>query len=180
MFCWAGGHWIRRRSTWPLTWPSRVFSPLRFRPARRQSPARHSRRSVSTFGQVARARSGLFVTATNVRTGRGRVFRNAEITPEVLLASACLPTVFQAIEIEGERPTGMAATPAIRQLPRSSASANRKTRSLSRLIPLNAQGRPVLRATSSDRLNEVSFNSALLEGVANDRAVAESRGSGKQ
>ena len=34
--------------------------------------------------------------------GRGRVFRNAEITPEVLLASACLPTVFQAIEIEGE------------------------------------------------------------------------------
>ena len=33
---------------------------------------------------------------------RGRVFRNAELTPEVLLASACLPTLFQAIEIDGE------------------------------------------------------------------------------
>lgn len=44
----------------------------------------------------------LFVTATSVRTGRGRIFRNAEITPDVLLASACLPTMFQAIEIDGE------------------------------------------------------------------------------
>jgi NTE family protein len=43
----------------------------------------------------------LFVTATNVRTGRGRVFRNAKVTPDVLLASACLPTLFQAIEIDG-------------------------------------------------------------------------------
>ena len=44
----------------------------------------------------------LFVTATNVRTGRGRVFRNSELTPDVLLASACLPTMFQAVEIDGE------------------------------------------------------------------------------
>jgi NTE family protein len=44
----------------------------------------------------------LFVTATNVHTGRGRVFRNAELTPDVLLASACLPTMFQAVEIDGE------------------------------------------------------------------------------
>src|SRR5690606_513472 len=44
----------------------------------------------------------LFVTATNVSTGQGRVFRNAELTPDVLLASACLPTLFQAEEIDGE------------------------------------------------------------------------------
>ena len=50
------------------------------------------------------ARQGqAFVTATNVYTGRRRVFRNAEITPEVLLASAFLLTMFQAIEIDGER-----------------------------------------------------------------------------
>ena len=47
-------------------------------------------------------RSKLFITATNVRTGRGRVFRRHEITPDVLLASACLPTMFQAVEIDGE------------------------------------------------------------------------------
>jgi NTE family protein len=44
----------------------------------------------------------LFVTATNVSTGRGRVFRNSELTPDMLLASACLPTMFQAVEIDGE------------------------------------------------------------------------------
>ncbi len=53
------------------------------------------------FEALAAARSSSS-SATNVRTGRGRVFRNAEITPQVLLASACLPTLFQAIEIDGD------------------------------------------------------------------------------
>ncbi len=54
------------------------------------------------FDRLAAAPIKLFVTATNVRTGRGRVFRNADLTPDVLLASACLPTMFQAVEIDGE------------------------------------------------------------------------------
>ena len=54
------------------------------------------------FDRVARATTKLFITATNVRTGRGHVFRNNAITPDVLLASACLPTMFQAVEIDGE------------------------------------------------------------------------------
>jgi NTE family protein len=54
------------------------------------------------FGLLSQSPIKLFVTATNVSTGRGRVFRNKEITPDVLLASACLPTLFHAIEINGE------------------------------------------------------------------------------
>ena len=54
------------------------------------------------FASLATAPIKLFITATNVRTGRPRVFRNAELTPEVLMASACLPTMFQAVEIDGE------------------------------------------------------------------------------
>src|SRR5512141_1661476 len=50
------------------------------------------------FDRLAAAPIRLFITATSVRTGRGRIFRNAEITADVLLASACLPTMFQAIE----------------------------------------------------------------------------------
>ena len=57
---------------------------------------------VIDFERLATGPVELFVTATNVRTGRGRVFRKHEITPDVLLASACLPTMFQAIEIDGE------------------------------------------------------------------------------
>ncbi|MCE2761330.1 MAG: patatin-like phospholipase family protein [Acetobacteraceae bacterium] len=44
----------------------------------------------------------VFVTATNVRTGRARIFRNADLGVEALLASACLPQLFQAVEIEGD------------------------------------------------------------------------------
>lgn len=44
----------------------------------------------------------LFVCATNVRTGKIRVFQPHEISVDALLASACLPTLFRAVEIEGE------------------------------------------------------------------------------
>ena len=58
--------------------------------------------AVIDFERLAAGPVKLFITATNVRTGRGRVFRKHEITPDVLLASACLPTMFQAVEIDGE------------------------------------------------------------------------------
>jgi predicted acylesterase/phospholipase RssA len=58
--------------------------------------------SLVDFERLAQAPIKLFITATNVRTGRGKVFWYNAITPEVLLASACLPTMFQAIEIDGE------------------------------------------------------------------------------
>jgi NTE family protein len=44
----------------------------------------------------------LFVAATNLRTGQGRIFRSSELTPETVLASACLPQLHQAVEVEGE------------------------------------------------------------------------------
>src|SRR3546814_156847 len=44
----------------------------------------------------------LFVSATNVRTGRARIFANAEMSIDALLASSCLPQLFQAVEIAGE------------------------------------------------------------------------------
>jgi NTE family protein len=54
------------------------------------------------FERLAQSSIKLYITATNVRTGRGHVFKNGTITPDVLLASACLPPMFQAIEIDGE------------------------------------------------------------------------------
>jgi NTE family protein len=44
----------------------------------------------------------LFVAATNLRTGRARIFRNGELSTEVVLASACLPQMHQAVTIAGE------------------------------------------------------------------------------
>jgi NTE family protein len=80
---------------------ARLFSPYDLSPGG-ANPLRNILAETVDFERLAQASIKIFVTATNVRTGRGRVFRNSEITPDVLLASACLPTLFQAIEIDGE------------------------------------------------------------------------------
>src|SRR5689334_17750712 len=77
---------------------ARVFSPYDLNP-RGVNPLTAILADCIDFKRLANAPIKLFVTATNVHTGRGRVFRNEELTPDVLLASACLPTMFQAIEI---------------------------------------------------------------------------------
>ena len=68
------------------------------------------------FPRLARAPVKVFVAATNVRTGR--VLRNPDITPDVLLASACLPTLFHAGEIDGDayRDGGYSGNPTRRAL----------------------------------------------------------------
>src|ERR1700732_5310738 len=77
---------------------ARVVSPYDLNPLG-PNPLRTILAESIDFGRLARAPIRLFITATNVRTGRGRIFRNAEITADVLLASACLPNMFQGIEI---------------------------------------------------------------------------------
>ena len=101
---------------------SRIFSPYDLNPLRPQSAARTSSTRASISSGSRSSPIKLFVTATNVRTGRGRIFRNAEITADVLLASACLPTMFQAVEIDGEPywDGGYAGNPTITPLVRES------------------------------------------------------------
>jgi NTE family protein len=114
------------------------------------------------FARLARSPVKLFITATNVRTGRGRIFRNAEITPDVLLASACLPTLFQAVEIDGEAywDGGYAGNPTITPLVRESDAQD------SILVQINPRERPGTPRSAGEilnRLNEVSFNAALMK-----------------
>src|ERR1700675_2985707 len=80
---------------------SRVFSPYDLNPTG-FNPLRQVLAESIDFERLATSPIKLFITATNVHTGRGRIFRNGQITPEVLLASACLPTMFRAVEIDGE------------------------------------------------------------------------------
>jgi NTE family protein len=114
------------------------------------------------FDRLARAPIKVFITATNVRTGRGRIFRNAEITANVLLASACLPTMFQAIEIDGEHywDGGYAGNPTLTPLVRESDAHD------TILVQINPRERPGPPRTANDilnRLNEISFNSPLMK-----------------
>ncbi|MBV8267788.1 MAG: patatin-like phospholipase family protein [Planctomycetaceae bacterium] len=140
---------------------ARMFSPYDLNPLG-ANPLRGILAECVDFARVAQSPIRLFVTATNVRTGRGRVFRNAELTPDVLLASACLPTLFQAIEIDGEAywDGGYAGNPTITPLVRECASSDTL---LVQINPIERPGTPRSAREILNRLNEVSFNATLLK-----------------
>jgi NTE family protein len=140
---------------------SRVISPYVVNPMG-TNPLRDILADLIDFDLLAQSPIHLFVTATNVRTGRGKVFKNAAITPDVLLASACLPTMFQAIEIDGEAywDGGYSGNPTLSTLVQECQSDD------TILIPINPIQRPGVPRSAGvilNRLNEVSFNSAVLK-----------------
>ena len=114
------------------------------------------------FARLASAPIKLFITATNVRTGRGRIFRNPEITPDVLLASACLPTMFQAVEIDGEAywDGGYSGNPSMSPLIRECSASDTI---LVQINPIERPGTPRTAREIHNRLNEISFNATLLK-----------------
>ncbi len=140
---------------------ARVLSPYDLNPLG-LNPLRSILTETIDFERLARAPIKLFITATNVRTGRGHIFRNGEITPEVLLASSCLPTMFQAIEIDGESywDGGYVGNPTLTPLVRESDAHD------TILVQINPRERPTPPRTASEilnRLNEISFNSPLMK-----------------
>ena len=140
---------------------ARLLSPYDLNPLG-LNPLRKILTETINFGSLSRAPIRLFITATNVRTGRGRIFRNAEITPDVLLASACLPIMFQAIEIDGEPywDGGYAGNPTLTPLVRESDAHD------TILVQINPRERSEPPRTANEilnRLNEISFNSPLMK-----------------
>ena len=103
----------------------------------------------------------VFIGTTNVRTGRRRVFENGELSPDVLLASACLPLVFQAVEIDGEAywDGGYTGNPAIIPLYQETAAPDLI------IIGINPLSRDTLPRTAreiANRIDEISFNSTFM------------------
>ncbi|MDM0051626.1 patatin-like phospholipase family protein [Variovorax sp. J22R115] len=140
---------------------TRLWSPYDLNP-QGMNPLRGILADLIDFERLASSPIKLFVTATNVRTGRGRVFRNAEIGPDVLLASACLPTMFHAVEIDGDPywDGGYAGNPTMTPLIRECQSSD------TILVQINPVERPGVPRSAQDitnRLNEISFNSPLLK-----------------
>jgi NTE family protein len=140
---------------------SRLLSPYDLNPMGK-NPLRAILAEAIDFERLAQAPIKLFITATNVRTGRGHVFKNDAITPDVLLASACLPTMFQAIEIDGEPhwDGGYSGNPTITPLIRECKSQDTI---LVQINPVEREGRPRSASEILNRLNEVSFNAVLLK-----------------
>src|ERR1700744_2618207 len=140
---------------------SRLVSPYDTNPMGK-NPLREILAEAIDFKVLAQSPIHLFITATNVRTGRGKVFKNDAVTPDVLLASACLPTLFQAVEIDGEAywDGGYSGNPTLTPLIRETKSHD------TILVQINPRERLNTPRTASDildRLNEISFNSPLMK-----------------
>jgi NTE family protein len=150
---------------------ARLFSPYDLNPMG-ANPLRRILADTVDFAHLSDGPIKLFVTATSVRTGRGRVFRNRELSPDVLLASACLPTLFQAVEIDGEPywDGGYAGNPTITPLVRECQSQDTI---LVQINPIERPGTPRSARDILNRLNEVSFNAVLLKEL---RMIALLRG----
>jgi NTE family protein len=145
---------------------SRMTSPYATGPFYRH-PLRPIVDRLDFTGVCAKTGPALFVSATNVRTGKVRVFDAAELTTDVILASACLPTLFRAVEIHdpSTRETeaywdgGYTGNPALfplfePSLPDDIIIVN--------INPLYRAEVPRTAPAIQNRINEISFNSSLL------------------
>ena len=144
-------------------WASRVmrtlspydYNPLNLNPLR-DVLARHVDEDALRNGPIR-----VFAAATVVRSGEPRVFSGAALGIEALLASACLPFLFQAIEIDGEAywDGGYCANPALHPLLEPDADCDIV---VVRLNPAHRDGVPRRSSEIMDRINEITFNSSLL------------------
>ena len=145
-----------------------MLSPYQFNPFN-YSPFRQSLETVVDFERLKRESAiALFLCATNVRTGKVKIFTSREVTAEAVLASGCLPFISQAVEIDGEAywDGGYMGNPAIFPLIYECRSADVV------LVQINPITRPDLPTTARgimNRLNEISFNSSLMREM---RAIA--------
>jgi NTE family protein len=148
---------------------TRLLSPYQLNPFN-YNPLRQVLTETVDFGML---RSGhcpvkLFLSATNVRTGKIKVFSNNEIGPDAVLASACLPLMFQAVEIDGEHywDGGYMGNPAIFPL---IYGCDSRDVLVVHINPLERAKLPTTASEIMNRINEISFNSSLMREM---RAIA--------
>jgi NTE family protein len=147
---------------------SRLVSPYQLNPLN-LSPLRDLLGSMLDWSVIGAADSmKLFVTATSVRTGKPRVFARHELSLDALLASACLPQIFQAVVIDGEPywDGGYMGNPSLWPLIYHCGSRDIV---LVQINPLTREGVPHTAAEITNRLNEITFNASLM---AEMRAIA--------
>ncbi len=103
----------------------------------------------------------LFISATDVHTGELRIFTRKEITPEVIMASACLPLLFRAVEIGGVPywDGGYSGNPAVSPFLRATGTEDTL---IVQINPLRRRKVPTGTREIMTRVNEINFNASLL------------------
>jgi NTE family protein len=147
---------------------TRMLSPYQMNPAN-HNPLRDVLLKSVDFERLEGCRAvRLFISATNVKSGKVRVFESGQITPDVLLASACLPFMFQVVTIDEEPywDGGYMGNPALFPLIYGTQSRDVV---IVQVNPLSCDKVPTTASAIMNRLNEISFNSSLMREM---RAVS--------
>ena len=147
---------------------TRIFSPYQFNPFNFNPLRRVLEEAVDFDALHGCQRTKLFLSTTNVRNGKVRVFKTEEITADVVMASACLPFLFHAVQIGDDHywDGGYMGNPSLHPF-----FHHTETRDVL-VIHINPIDRDEVPESSADilnRLNEITFNASLLKEM---RAVA--------
>lgn len=140
---------------------SLLFSPYQFNPMD-YNPLLEMLKELVDFDRLRKSeKTKLYVCATNVKTSRPMVFEHDDITPEVMLASACIPYLYKAVEIDGEFywDGGFSGNPPIWPLIDHSEHPDIL---LIQINPINIDFVPKTADEIRDRINTLSFNSSLM------------------
>lgn len=145
-----------------------TFSPYQLNPLN-LNPLKDVLDKIIDFDEIHKCEClQLFISATDVQHGTSKIFSNAEVTQDVVLASACLPFLFQAQEIDGRAywDGGYMGNPALWPL-----FYNAKSRDILivHINPITREDIPKEAYTIENRINEITFNTALMKEL---RAIA--------
>ncbi len=146
---------------------SRVFSPYELNPLNINPMRNILEDMIDLEAMRSCSMIRLFVAATHVASGQVRIFECNELSTDVLMASACIPSLFQAVEVDGEHywDGGYMGNPAIWPLIYNCKSPDVV---LIQINPIHDDKVPKTAADIINRLNEISFNSSL---IAEMRAI---------
>lgn len=140
---------------------SRVASPYETNPFK-YNPLRQLIETTVDFEKVRACKDiELFIAATNVQSGKIKVFEGNELTADMILASACLPTIYQAVEVDGIPywDGGFSGNPPLFPLFQTTKSQDIV---IVQVNPIERQKTPKSAQEIQNRINEISFNSSLL------------------
>jgi len=156
------GNWSLARNPAYLAFEvaSRFFSPYDFNPLN-INPLREILEAHVDFEALRQSKVKVFISATNVHTGRARIFGREEMTADAVMASACLPFLFQAVEIDGVPywDGGYMGNPPLFPL---YEQADADDILLVQINPVARETTPRTASEIQNRINEITFNASLL------------------
>jgi len=155
-----------------------VASPYQLNPLN-INPLRDLVEESVDFGMVRKCDAfELFISATNVETGRVKVFPREDLTADMVMASACLPHIYQAVEIDGVPywDGGYMGNPALFPLYGKTGTDDIL---VIQINPIERKGTPRTAQDIQNRMNEISFNASLLKELRAidfvDRLIAQGK-----